>query len=207
MKNATDTFGLMTDVNQDLAIGSTFGEMSTTASTALYVALIVLCTSCESVYIPSVRNAPLLSRSREFQLSASAGNGMNLNTAYAVTNHIGLIGNAMYANDKWQYANSYRIHQSADAGLGYFGSKERISYELYAGAGKGKGYARDISSGFLFLFNSEKISSGSYRKIFMQPTIAFRIKRFQMAVTARVSRLDFRRLTITEVSCLRECKP
>ncbi|MEJ7645899.1 MAG: hypothetical protein WKF87_14990 [Chryseolinea sp.] len=160
--------------------------------------LAICCSSCASVYIASLRNVPLLTQHGEFQGTMSFGNGLNANAAFALTNHIGIMAGALYANNKYQpFDNTYRIHRSGEAGLGYFGFKNQYSYEVYAGYGGGKGYAQDSTFGFFLANNTQHIFKGTYNKAFVQPTFAFRLKRFQFIVTSRVTRVDFTRLDLS----------
>ncbi|MEO8472112.1 MAG: hypothetical protein ABI477_07960 [Chryseolinea sp.] len=188
--------------NANFPVGGSIGHGIIIAIRILcqYLTLILFCCSCASVYIPTLRNVPLMSSQGEFQATGSIGNGMNASSAYAITNHIGIMGDVMYANDKWRryHDNTYRIHQSAEAGLGYFGHKNQFSYELYAGYGGGKGHSHDLLFGFWFFDNTLRVASGSYQKFFVQPTFGFRLKRVQMAVTSRVTSVDFDRLLIIE---------
>src|SRR6187551_2337901 len=88
------------------------------------------CSSCASVYVSSLRNAPLMTGKGEFQSSASFGNGANVNAAYALMDHLGITVGGMYANNRAQNVNNtYRRHQSAEVALGYFGHNNKISYE------------------------------------------------------------------------------
>jgi hypothetical protein len=151
---------------------------------------------------------PLLTEQGEFQASASYGNGMNVNAAFALTNHIGITGGALYANNKLQrYDNTYRTHQSAEGALGYFGKKKQFSYEVYVGYGGGKGYAQDSTFGFFFFNNTQDVFQGTYRKGFIQPTFAFNLKRFQFAYTTRVTGVDFSRLGISVNSAGQKALP
>jgi len=161
------------------------------------VILLLCCSSCASVYVSSVRNTPLMTRRGEFQGSASFGNGANVNAAYALTDHLGITVGGMYANNRPQRVNNtYRRHQSTEVALGYFGHTSRISYETYIGYGAGRGYAQDSVFGLFFFANTQRTAEGAYNKYFIQPTFAFRPKRFLLAVTVRITYVEFRDLMV-----------
>jgi hypothetical protein len=159
--------------------------------------LLLCCSSCASVYVSSLRNAPLMTGKGEFQSSASFGNGANINAAYALTDHVGITAGGMYANNRAQNLNNtYRRHQSAEVALGYFGHNNKISYETFVGYGAGRGYAQDSVFGFFFFANSQRTAEGGYHKYFIQPTFAFRPKRFVLAVTMRITYVEFKDLRV-----------
>jgi hypothetical protein len=162
-----------------------------------FLSLLICCCSCASVYVSSVRNVPLMMGRGEFQGSASFGNGANLNVAYALTEHVGITAGGPYANNRAQnFDNTYRRHQSAEMGLGYFGHTEKISYELFAGYGAGKGFAQDSLWGFIFFANTQLTAEASYNKYFIQPTLAFRPKHFVLAITMRFTYLQFKDISV-----------
>ena len=159
--------------------------------------LLLCCCSCASVYVSSVRNAPLMTGRGEFQGSASFGNGANVNAAYALTDHLGITAGGMYANNRAQNLNNtYRRHQSAEVALGYFAHNNKISYETFVGYGAGRGYAQDSVFGFFFFANTQRTSEAGYHKYFIQPTFAFRPKRFLLAVTLRITYVEFKDIRV-----------
>ncbi|HEX6892719.1 MAG TPA: hypothetical protein VF141_18555 [Chryseolinea sp.] len=159
--------------------------------------LLLCCCSCASIYVSGVRNVPLLTRRGEFQGSASFGKGTNITTAYALTDHVGITVGGMYANNRQQNLNNtYRRHQSGEVGLGYFGHTNKISYEIFSGYGAGRGYAQDSVFGFFFFSNVQRTAEGGYHKYFIQPTFAFRPKRFLLAITMRMTYLQFKDIRV-----------
>ena len=155
------------------------------------------CSSCASVYVSSLRNAPLLTKKGEFQGSASYGRGANVNVAYALTNHIGITAGGLYSNNRHlNWNNTYRKHQSAEIALGYFDNKRRISYETYAGYGGGHGYAQDSIFGLFIFANTQQTAEGTYHRFFIQPSFAFKRSRLLMAITARVSYVEFKEIVV-----------
>jgi hypothetical protein len=162
-----------------------------------YLIIILCCSGCASVYVPSLRNVPLFSKRGQFQGSSSIGNGANVNASYALTNHIAVSAGGLYANNRLLLKNDWRIHRSAEFAGGIYGVKKRLSFELFGGYGIGKGHGEEIISGlFLFDDHQQKVKA-KYKKYFIQPSAGFTIRRFQLIWTVRVSYLDFRSVSIT----------
>ena len=100
----------------------------------------LLLASCSSVYMPNVPNSPMLSTKGEVHASGhvSLRGNVNLNTAFAVSNHVGVLFNGSFMN---QTKNKKDFRQDlVEGGAGYFttfgADKSRI-LEIYVGLGKG----------------------------------------------------------------------
>lgn len=146
-----------------------------------------------------MRNVPLFTKRGEIQIQTSFGKGVNANAAYALTNHIAVSAGAMYANNKLLFKDDWRIHQSAEAALGFYGVRKRIKFEVFSGYGVGKGVSQEVYSGCFLFFcsNSLDIAKSQYKKFFIQPSIGFNIKRIQLISTMRLSYLNFQTLSVT----------
>ncbi len=173
--------------------------MSAHFKNTLYFILIA-CFSfgCASVYVPSVRNVPLFTKRGEFQIQTSFGKGANANAAYAVTNHIAISAGAMYANNKVIFKKDWRVHQSAEASLGFYGNRKKLAFEVFGGYGVGKGISQEAYSGCFLIFCSSSldIAKSKYNKLFIQPSVGFKIKRIQLIGTMRVTYLNFQTLSV-----------
>jgi hypothetical protein len=129
--------------------------------TILIPSLIILLNSGFTIYKPGVVYSPLITNKNDLNVSASLGilgNGLiNVQSAYSLTNHLGLIMNGMFHDyDYTGYiingkvitigdVEKYRIN-SVEAGAGYFnsfGKKNNKLFQLYGGLGAGA--ASDIS--------------------------------------------------------------
>lgn len=151
--------------------------------------------SCGPVLYSNVgQNVPLLQEKGEFtgQLSYSSSNGawvangVGLQGAYAISDKVGLISSfyslkgAEDQGDEWEGKGSY-----FELGVGLFGGnpEKKLSYEAYAGLGTGS------------IQNSSNVNFGTslnlkYLKPFIQPSIGFTTKYFDMALTPRISYLN-----------------
>ena len=161
----------------------------------LILTFVVLC-SCAKVYVPNARNVTMFSQKGEFNGSIGTGiSGANVQSAYAITNHLGVMANYLYANNKSSDQFHYRKHRLGEFGIGYYQHKEKLFFETFAGFGWGKGYGQDSITLFT---QSVKRTKGSYERIFVQPSIGVDYGIFAVAVTFRLSRLNFSTLEYSE---------
>ena len=103
--------------------------------------LLILSSGCSSLYMPNVPNTPMLSQQGELHASGniSLRGNASLNTAYAVSNNIGLILNGAFIN-RDRENRDYRQNM-LEIGGGYFttfGPENNRILEIYGGFGKGK---------------------------------------------------------------------
>lgn len=149
-------------------------------------------TSCGPVLYSNVgQNVPLFQEKGEFsgQLSYSnsdgawVADGVGLQGAYAISDKVGVIS-SFYSlkgieneDDEWEGKGSYF---EIGAGLFQGNPEKKFSIEGYAGFGTGS------------IKNSSRVNNGSdlnlkYLKPFIQPSIGFTTRYFDMALTPRVS--------------------
>ncbi|HEX7367196.1 MAG TPA: hypothetical protein VF273_08870 [Pelobium sp.] len=99
-----------------------------------------LSVSCSSVYMPNVPNSPMLSAKNEIHASGhiSLRGNLSFNTAYAVSDHVGVLFNGAFINQS-KRRKDYN-QDLVEAGAGYFTTfgkdKSRI-LEIYGGFGTG----------------------------------------------------------------------
>ena len=107
---------------------------------SISIALIALLASCSSVYMPNVPNSPMLSAKNEIHASGhiSLKGNLSFNTAYAVSDHIGVLFNGAFIN---QTARKKDFNQDlVEGGAGYyttFGQDNNRILEIYGGLGAG----------------------------------------------------------------------
>lgn len=157
--------------------------------------LSLLCSSCTSLYIPTVRNVPLFSGKGDFQGTVSIGNGLNVQAAYSPFRHLAVAVNGLGANNKLVPQFAYRTHQSAEFALGYY-TKGRFPFEIFGGYGTGMGEGRDSSLNVIFFGSALETAAGRYNKYFLQPTIGLNRKRLQYALSVRLSYVDFKSISL-----------
>lgn len=99
-----------------------------------------LLSSCSSVYLPNVPNTPMLSAKGELHTAAhiSLKGNTSFNSAYAVSNHFGLLLNGSVMNREREMKDIR--HNLLEAGAGYFttfGADSSRIFEVYSGFGAG----------------------------------------------------------------------
>lgn len=165
----------------------------------LLLLLIVLISSCSPMYVPSTRNAPLFRGQGEFQGSAFVTTGIDLQAAYAVSDHVGIMGD--YSTLKEKPKDPQDPTQSFDrkrnyfeTGIGYFTNTKTRRVEVYVGYGQGKSTTTGQYN-FLGLGQNELIVTGNYRNYFIQPSIGTNNRGFNLIFTPRFSFLNFYEFT------------
>ena len=133
-----------------------------------FLGLVTLCTSCSPEYIPNMVNSPMLSNQGEFQATVATGtSNFDAQTAFAVTDNIGIMANGSFGNETNDTTDDYHKHFFIEGGVGYYdkiGDKGR--YEIYGGYGIGKvdGFFENAN------FDSRR-TDANYNRFFIQPGI------------------------------------
>ena len=158
----------------------------------LLLGIFFLLDGCVSLYKPNTINSPLLKKSGDFNASASigmCGSGLyDLQTAYAVSNHIGIMINGMYHQRKVKSADSLNDNLKisfGETGVGYFktfGNNEKTLFQCYSGAGYGVSSNKICNS-----TQPPPEVSAKYFNVFIQPGLAFTNKYFQLSFDIRTN--------------------
>jgi hypothetical protein len=153
--------------------------------------------SCGPVLYSNVgQNVPLLQEKGEFSgqisLSESFGgwdaSGVGLQGGYAISEKVAAIGSfySMKGDDinddnEWRGNGAY-----FELGAGFFGGnpEKKFIYEAYAGVGAGS--IKNVN-----LTNPGDFINVKYLKPFIQPTVAFSTKYFDLALTPRIAYLTY----------------
>jgi len=149
----------------------------------LFLATLIL-SSCTYSYVPNLTNAPLLKEKKDHAVSiyTSEPSGLNIQGGVAITNYLGLIGNA--SSTIFSRKGKYRF---AELGLGFYKvSFNKFHAEFFSGIGYGSG-----EDGSMGLRNKTIVEQGSYRRFFFQPTIGYRSKKFEFALLCRFSNVQY----------------
>lgn len=153
--------------------------------------------SCGPVLYSNVgQNVPLLQEkgefSGQFSYSASSGawsaDGIGLQGAYAISEKVGIISSfsSLWGTDEsqdyeWEGNGTY-----FELGAGLFGGKQENKFLYEAFAGIGSGSIRNTS-----LVNRGEFFNVKYLKPFIQPSVAFSTKYFEMALTPRIAYISY----------------
>jgi len=160
------------------------------------ILLLLVATSCTPLYLPGTRNTPLFREQGEAQIGGYlSAAGVEGHGAYALTDHVGVIGSYSYASSKRTDPVEYtRKNSMWELGLGYFDRSRSTRYEVYAGYGAGQGTNYDA----YYFFTpplQEFITDVKYTRIFLQPSIGTNKRNVNVAFTPRFSWVDFTEFT------------
>jgi len=189
--------------------------------------LILFFASCESpryVYSPNAHNIPSFKKqgdtklsgsfsanfdalSDEDQYSRNRSNGLDVQAAVAVTNHLALQSNyysrweRSHQNDAYYAFDSTTVEvhrEMIEGGLGYFTAidrKQRNSFALYGGVGFGKmdlkddGFDQNTSSRYHRFYQADLL------KLYLEPSLTFRAGEvFTLSVATRFSSIRFKKI-------------
>jgi hypothetical protein len=158
----------------------------------LLILIALAATSCAPTYISNSRNVPMFADGGEFAGSVALSSGVDVQTAYSVTEHVALMANANIINQKSKTEDGQSFTRSNtffEGGLGYFSRTKQSRFELFAGYGMGK---RTSYETFYFFQNAVPlVADGTYSRIFIQPSIGTNKRKFNIAATLRVSMVNF----------------
>lgn len=159
------------------------------------VAFLSLIQSCNVMYSPSMQNTPLLQEKKE----VVANIGLNdIQGAYAVTDHIGVMMNGYYNNGASNDYNNYDYYDSwyrqerkqahVEAGVGFFDKfNDNAIMEIYGGLGYGNAsmnnFGRDSINEIPILKNSY---NADYARFFIQPAIGYSMDNFDFSFSMRI---------------------
>ena len=143
---------------------------------------LIISSSCSApFYFPNSHNSPMFTKSGELQATACVVNGFEIQSAYSISKHIGLIANYSYASPRGvseAFNAGENYHQKFfEGGLGYFHNESTMLYEFFAGYGRGE--------------NSNTNLSGKYERYFLQPAIGTHDKILQISFAPRISIVNF----------------
>ena len=157
------------------------------------ILLVLVAAGCSPLYIPTTRNVPLFREQGEFQASVIASTGAEVQTALAVTDHVAVMVNGSLLRQKISEPESYtRSHIFVEGGIGYYKANRRSRVEIFAGYGLGKGTSYSQYYFFEDYFGQKDlVATGTYSRIFIQPSFGQNNRRFNLAFSPRISLIDF----------------
>lgn len=155
-----------------------------------FLVILLIATSCAPVYVPNARHSPMFKGAGEVQVAAQLSAGTEAQAAVAITDHIGVMGNFAYVSRTQDEDDDYIRHSFFEGGVGYFENSDRLSYEVFAGYGRGKGITYDTyDSGTP---DDPLKVTGHYQRFFIQPGIGTNHRKvFNWSAVMRLSIIDF----------------
>ena len=129
--------------------------------------MVAVLSGCAPVYVPNVRNSPMFTKAGEFQSIIQIGNGLEAQSAFAVTEHVGVMSNFSFINRSTnKEETSYHRHRFFEGGLGYYSNQDDSFFEIFAGYGRGKGTSFES---FDFFGSQSAVATGKYERYFLRP--------------------------------------
>jgi len=154
----------------------------------------ILLFSCQAVYVPNVRNTPLFTGKGEVQGAFAMGvNGLDLQAAGALTNHIAIMANYATVDHGTDVLDNETSAWYYEGGLGYYKNYRVTCFEIFGGYGKGSGSTQSKD-------DDESLAApqppggpviASYNKIFIQPSFGWNKRRFHFSISCRLSTVNF----------------
>jgi hypothetical protein len=157
--------------------------------TRLLILALLAASACAPVYIPNVRNSPMFTKDGEFQAAVQIGNGIEAQSAMAVTEHFAVMANYLYLDvSNTENDEGYHRHRFFEGGIGYFSNTDESFFEVFAGYGRGKGATDE---GFDFLGSDPLVATGRYERYFIQPALGLNKSTMDVSFAPRFSMVDF----------------
>lgn len=159
--------------------------------------IMLIAAGCAPVYVPNARNSPLFTEAGEFQGSIGIGNGIDIQGAASITNHIGVMANYSYesrnSNDYYLSTDpdnaEYHYHRFFEGGIGYFENQGNWCYEVFAGYGKGEGAN---NNSYQWNTGQPGIATGKFERYFIQPAFGMNKKMVHVSFIPRIAIVDFK---------------
>lgn len=154
--------------------------------------IIFFISGCVTLYKPNAIHSPLLKEKGDLNTSAAvsiSGSGLyNIQSAYAITDHAGIMLDGMYHYRKISSSDSSAEKLNilfGEIGAGYFtpiGKEKKILFQCYGGAGFG--FTKDRMEKASQL---DPEATAKYNNVFIQPGIAIINKNVEMALDLRAN--------------------
>ncbi len=151
------------------------------------IPLLIFLQACAPAYVPNAVPSPGLHEKGDLALSAHYGNsGFDLQGAYGISNHLGVMINGSYNNRTLDTAN-YHKHGFLEAGLGYFSTEgEHMNWSVFGGFGGGN-YQSYFESNIITNYNFVNIN-----RFFIQPSAGFYSNYFESDLAFRLAFLSIK---------------
>lgn len=153
---------------------------------------VLLLSSCVTLYKPNAVHSPLLTEKGELSVATStglSGSGLlNIQSAYAVSDHTGIMVNGMYHSRTSSSADSSveRLRMFfGEMGVGYFNTFGKLKNGLFqCYGGGGGGYTHDKID---YPNRTDPLVWANYVNLFVQPGIAYVNDYFQISLDLRAN--------------------
>ncbi len=164
---------------------------------ASLIFLFLLSSCSHSYYLPNIHNVPLFKEKEEARISLNSSGGntisaFELQSAYAITNHIGVMLNYMSAKGGSESPGSnFGKGNYYETAVGYYKPiNKQFVFEIYGGGGISSQHHQYINT-YIGGNSYTGTSDLSFTKLFIQPAIGLTTKAIDIALSARLSNLSF----------------
>lgn len=166
------------------------------SSTLILCTTALLCGCSPYYYSPNKVNIPNLRERNDMRVDAGFGGGWimkgaDLQAAYAITSHVGIMANCALTGSRESSTNyserEYTTSRYLEAGLGYFTKLEENqnwALEIFGGGGKGDYKVR---------YDREERVQLNMNKFFIQPSLSYTHprKNLEFGIGSRFSGVDY----------------
>jgi hypothetical protein len=160
-----------------------------------FIVLGTVFTGCKpNAYLPNTIHTPLLKEKGEVRATINLS---NLQLAYAITDHIGVMANGQYSTMSQSTTSGNIVDEDiskqmlGEIGVGYFKPLgEYAVFEVYGGGGYGNVSINTKSTG-LVTGDFERTFTAPVSKIFIQPSIGLTNETFDIAFTPRLTGMNY----------------
>lgn len=172
-------------------------------TTIFFVAVLLSISSCTHYYyVPNVQHVPLFKEKNEARLSLSFGGGeestcTEVQAAYSVTGHIGVMTNFMAASGGDKSDKDWGRGNYLEGAIGYFKPIDKYGvFEVYGGFGGGRQHHEYSMLRFNSTTNEYYHASSGYSdlsctKLFVQPSYGVTFNAFDVAFSTRIGGLFY----------------
>lgn len=149
---------------------------------------VFLCSCTHYYYVANIQNVPLFREKDEVHLSGGYAIGdesqsIELQSAYSVSKHIGIMANYTHAWGGDQAEDDYAKGYYIDGAAGYFKPIGKYGvFEIYGGFG---------GSGQHHQFSPSSYADLSFIKLYIQPSFGFTFDWFDAAVSLRLCNISY----------------
>jgi hypothetical protein len=178
--------------------------MKTVRYLILLILNVVSLSSCNKLlYIPNSHNVPLLEEKGDIKVGVTI---KDLQVAYGITDHLGVMANAYYNKNDWAVSNgtsifldyNYKSTRSLfEGGLGYYSAVSDYGrFEVFGGAGFGH-----VNYDYYTIENGRRTQSNifgaDYTRFFLQPAVGMQGNLFGLAFSTRLTGVNFSSIDTT----------
>lgn len=159
----------------------------------IFIGSLLFLASCSpTYYVPNTQNVPLLSHKKQIYATGSGNrNQLELQGAYAVKHHMGVIGNVAVIKPKNDSLGNGGSGKLIEMGLGYFTPIRKVFvFETYGLLGFGTMENHFPSTMPEYPGSSGKIKS-TIMRVGIQPNIGYNGKYFMVALSSRLVSLNY----------------